>query len=85
MKPIGKYVIIQTIEEETKTKSGLLLTASHVEEFRYKKGKVIKSGTHVKEISDNDLIYYDKSAGFSLLLNDNPYTVITERDIVVVL
>lgn len=85
MKPIGKYVIIQTIEEEIKTKSGLLLTASDVEEFRYKKGKVIKSGTHVKEISDNDLIYYDKSAGFSLLLNDNPYTVITERDIVVVL
>jgi|TARA_R110000737_G_scaffold51618_1_gene73066 co-chaperonin GroES (HSP10) len=85
MKPIGKYVIIQTIDEEIKTKSGLLLTASDVEEFRYKKGKVIKPGTHVSEIAENDLIYYDKSAGFSLLLNDCSYTIISERDIVVVL
>jgi|TARA_R100000544_G_C2219311_1_gene56476 co-chaperonin GroES (HSP10) len=85
MKAIGKYVIIQTIEEEIKTKSGLLLTANDVEEFRYKKGKVIKPGTNATEISENDLIYYDKSAGFSLLLHDTPYTVITERDIVVVL
>jgi len=85
MKPIGKYVVIKTIDEEIKTGSGILLTASDVDEFRYKKGKVIKPGTNVSEINENDLIYYDKSAGFSLLLNDVSYTVITERDIVVVL
>ena len=85
MKPIGKYVVIKTIDEEIKTGSGILLTASDVEEFRYKKGKVIKPGTNVSEIAENDLIYYDKSAGFSLFLNDCSYTIITERDIVVVL
>jgi len=85
MKPIGKYIVIKAIEEQLKTKSGLLLTATDANEFRYKKGKVIKPGTNVNEISENDLIYYDKSAGFSLLLNDITYTVITERDIVVVL
>ncbi len=85
MKPIGKYIIIQAIEEQLKTKSGLLLTATDANEFRYKKGKVIKPGTNVNEISEQDNIYYDKSAGFSLLLNDITYTVITERDVVVVL
>ena len=85
MKPIGKYIIIQAIEEQLKTKSGLLLTATDANEFRYKKGKVVKPGTNVNEISEQDIIYYDKSAGFSLLLNDITYTVITERDIVVVL
>ncbi len=85
MKPIGKYIIIQPIEEQLKTKSGLLLTATDANEFRYKKGKVIKPGTNVNEISEQDNIYYDKSAGFSLLLNDITYTVITERDVVVVL
>ena len=85
MKPIGKYIIIQAIEEQLKTKSGLLLTATDANEFRYKKGKVVKPGTNVNEISEQDIIYYDKSAGFSLLLNDVTYTVITERDVVVVL
>ncbi len=85
MKPIGKYIVIKTIEEQLKTKSGLLLTATDANEFRYRKGKVVKPGTDVKEISEHDIIYYDKSAGFSLLLNNITYTVITERDIVVVL
>ena len=85
MKPIGKYIVIETIDEQLKTKSGLLLTASDADEFRYKKGKVVKPGTNVNEISEQDTIYYDKSAGFSLLLNDITYTVITERDVVVVL
>ena len=85
MKAIGKNFIIQPIEEEIKTKSGLLLTAADVDEFRYKKGKVIQQGTDVKTIKANDTIYYDKSAGFSLLINNNSYTIISERDIVVVL
>tara|TARA_R100001443_G_scaffold112156_1_gene125496 strand:- start:2282 stop:2539 length:258 start_codon:yes stop_codon:yes gene_type:complete len=85
MKPIGKYIVIETIEEQLKTKSGLLLTATDANEFRYRKGKVVKPGTEVNEIKEHDIIYYDKSAGFSLLLNNITYTVITERDIVVVL
>jgi|TARA_R100000231_G_scaffold26276_4_gene23814 co-chaperonin GroES (HSP10) len=82
---IGKNVIIQPIEEEVKTDSGLLLTASDVDEFRYKKAKVIQPGTDVQNIKSEDLIYFDKSAGFSLMLNNTTYTVIAERDIVVVL
>lgn len=82
---IGKNVIIQPIEEEVKTESGLLLTATDVDDFRYKKAKVIKPGTDVENIKPEDVIYFDKSAGFSLLIHNTSYTVITERDIVVVL
>jgi len=85
MKAIGKTIVIETIKEKETTESGLLLTATDVDGFRYKKGLVIKEGTDVKAIKKNDTIYYDKSAGFSLLLNDCSYTIITERDIVVVL
>jgi fibronectin type 3 domain-containing protein len=28
MKPVGKYIVIKTIEEEIKTSSGILLSAS---------------------------------------------------------
>ena len=85
MKPIGKYIIIVPIEEEHKTDSGILLSASDVDHFRYKKGKVIKSGSNVEVINDNDIIYYDKHTGHSMLLEDKPYTIILERDVVVVL
>lgn len=85
MKPIGKYIVIKEIKEELKTESGLLLSAQDVSEFRYRKGEVVKPGTDVSVIKEGDIIYYDKSAGHDMLIEDNPYTVITERDVVVVL
>lgn len=85
MKPIGKYIVIKTIKEELKTESGLLLSAQDASDFRYRKGEVIKPGTDVSVISEGDLIYYDKAAGHEMLIKDNPYMVITERDVVVVL
>ena len=44
-----------------------------------------KTGSDVSVINENDLIYYDKNAGHSMLINDVPYTIILERDVVVVL
>ena len=85
MKPVGKYIVIKTIEEEVKTSSGLLLSASDVDEFRYRKGYVVKEGTDVSVVKPKDLIYYDKNSGFTMLIKDEPYTIIQERDVVVVL
>ena len=45
----------------------------------------MKPGTDVDVISDGDMIYYDKRAGYTMLINDEPYTIISERDVVVVL
>jgi co-chaperonin GroES (HSP10) len=85
MKPVGKYIVIKTLDEEIRTNSGLLLSASDVDEFRYKKGKVVKPGTDVTVIGENELIYYDKNAGWTMIIDEEPYTIIQERDVVVVL
>jgi|TARA_R100000781_G_C4001667_1_gene100522 co-chaperonin GroES (HSP10) len=85
MKPIGKYIVIKTIEEELKTSSGLLLSREDASNFRYKKGQVVKPGTDVTVINKDDLIYYDKAAGHTMFIKDEIYTVILERDVVVVL
>tara|TARA_R100001440_G_scaffold48865_2_gene68722 strand:+ start:694 stop:951 length:258 start_codon:yes stop_codon:yes gene_type:complete len=85
MKPIGKYIVIKTIEEEIKTKSGLLLSSEDANQLRYKKGLVVKPGSDVSVIKEKDNIYYDKRAGFSLLIKEQIYTIIQERDVVVVL
>jgi len=84
MKPIGKYILIKKIKEEKKTKSGLLLSSDDVESFRYQKGRVVKPGTDVEVISENDIIFYDKAAGHSMFIKDESYTIISERDVVVV-
>ena len=85
MKPIGKYVVIKTIEEEIKTSSGLLLSADDANQLRYKKGRIIEVGTDVVAIDKDSEIYYDKRAGYTMLIHEEAYTIIRENDIVVVL
>jgi len=41
MKAIGKYIIVEAINEEVKTSSGLLMSGEEVNKLRYKKSKVI--------------------------------------------
>ena len=84
MRPIGKYVVIKKIKEEMKTDSGLLRSRDDADGFRYQKATVVKEGTEVKCVSEGDEIYYDKSAGYSMFIEDTPYTIILERDVVVV-
>ncbi len=85
MKPIGKYIVINKIHEEKKTESGLILSANDVNEYRYHKGNVVEPGTSVEHIKSGDTIFFDKAAGHTMLINNTTYTVITERDVVVVL
>lgn len=86
MKPIGKFIVIKTVEEELKTQSGLLLSAEDSNQFRYKRAIVIASGTDVnKEIKESSDIYYDKSHSFTMLISGEQRTIIRESDVVVVL
>lgn len=85
MQPINKYLIINEIDEQLETQSGLLLSGADNNNFRYKKGQVVKPGTNVEYVKDGDIIYYDRNAGYSMIIDSSKYTVILERDIVVVL
>jgi co-chaperonin GroES (HSP10) len=85
MKPIGKYIVIKNIDEELKTESGLILSGEDMNQMRYKRGLVIEPGTEVPHIKKDDDIYYDKAHGFTMLIHDVQYTIIQERDVVVVL
>jgi co-chaperonin GroES (HSP10) len=85
MKPLNKYIIVQDIDEEIVTDSGLLLSANDKEEMRYQKASVIKPGTEVTVIKEGDEIYYDKARCFTMLINKIARTIILERDVVVVL
>ena len=85
MTPIGLNIVIKTIEEEIKTTSGLLLSSEDANQLRYKKGLVVKPGSEVKTIKKDDEIYYDKRAGYTMLINGETFTIIHQNDVVVVL
>lgn len=85
MKPIGKYIIVKDIQEEIKTQSGLILSGEDANQLRYKRAEVVAVGTDVNVIDESDELYYDKGHSFTMLINNEQYTIISERDVVVVL
>tara|TARA_R110001592_G_scaffold359364_2_gene665880 strand:- start:2421 stop:2678 length:258 start_codon:yes stop_codon:yes gene_type:complete len=85
MRTIGKYIAIRRIEEQVKTASGLLLSSKDMGDMRYAKGEAVKVGLEVVGIKDGDVLYYDKSRSYVMVIEDEPYTIISERDVVVVL
>lgn len=84
MKPIGKYIVVEDVKDDVKTKSGLILSGDDMDKFRYKCGLIIAVGTDVHNISAGDKIYYDKSMSFTMLIEEEQRTIIREHDIVVV-
>jgi co-chaperonin GroES (HSP10) len=85
MQPIGKYIIVKDIQEEIKTESGLILSGEDTNQLRYRRAEVIAPGTDVDVIDEGDELYYDKGHSFTMLINNEQYTIISERDVVVVL
>jgi len=85
MKPIGKYIIVKDIQESIKTESGLILSGEDTNQLRYKRAKVIAPGTDVSVIDEGNELYYDKANSFTMLIDDTQYTIISERDVVVLL
>ncbi len=83
--PIGKYIIVKDVQETVTTESGLILSCEDTNQLRYKRAIVVASGTDVTVISENDELYYDKAHSFTMLIDDVQYTVISERDVVVVI
>ena len=85
MTPIGKHIVIDVIEEEVTTGSGLLLSGEDAKQMRYGRGCVVASGTEVTSINAGEDLYYDKRASYTMMIDGVPYTIISERDVVVVL
>ena len=86
MKAVGKYIVVDPIKEvDTTTKGGLILAEKQREDIRYRRAKVIESGSDVEVLKKGDEIYYDRSSGFNIEINKNNYKVIKEFDVVIIL
>lgn len=85
MKVLNKFIVIERMHDKKESKSGLIMTIEDTRELRYHKAKVVKAGPLVSGITEDDQVYYDKAAGHDVLIGENRFTVIQEKDVVCVL
>jgi len=86
MRAIGNNLVIKKIEKPNETtKGGLILSEKQREDIRFQKAEVIKVGDTVVAVKEKDIIYFDKAAAHRIEIDKEPYHVIRQENVVVVL
>jgi chaperonin GroES len=87
IKPLSDRVVIQALEAETKTASGLYIPDSAKE--KPQQGTVVAVGKGTKDepmtVKVGDTVLYGKYAGTELKLDGNDYLIMRESDIFAIL
>ncbi|HYK74186.1 MAG TPA: co-chaperone GroES [Pseudoneobacillus sp.] len=91
LKPLGDRIVIELVEAEEKTASGILLPDSAKEKPQEAKvvavgtGRVLENGERVAlEVSEGDRIIFSKYAGTEVKYQGTEYLIIRENDILAI-
>jgi co-chaperonin GroES (HSP10) len=83
---VGKNIIIKdTQEKTTKTEGGLILAEKQREDIRYQEAEVLTPGSEVTLLKKGDKIFYDKHAALKVDIEGKVFSIIKEKDIVIIL
>ena len=91
LKPLGDRVVVEVVEQEEKTASGIVLPDSAKE--KPQEGKVVSVGSgHLTdngekvalEVKEGDHIIFSKFAGTEVKQGDKEYLVLRENDILAI-
>jgi|TARA_B110000263_G_scaffold142723_1_gene123910 chaperonin GroES len=86
IKPLADRVLVETIEAETKTASGIIIPDNAKE--KPQKGKVMAVGKGTKDssmtVKVGDLVLYGKYSGTELKLEGKDYLIMSEKDILAI-
>jgi chaperonin GroES len=92
LKPLGDRIIIELVELEEKTASGIVLPDTAKEKPQEGKviavgtGRVLDNGEHVAlEVSVGDSIIFSKYAGTEVKYEGNEYLIVRENDILAII
>ena len=84
MRAISNYIVIKKVLGETKHVGGLILTDKTDVDNRYIKGKIISVGNFVEGLKEDDIVFYDKIAGHDITFDEDIFTIIKDRDVILV-
>ncbi len=92
MKPLGDRVVVQRLEEEQKTRGGIVLPDSAKEKPQKGKviavgsGRILDNGTKVAlEVKVGDTVLFAKYGGTEVEIDGTEYIVLSERDLLAVM
>ena len=87
IKPIGSRVVIESLEAEQKTASGIIIPDSAQE--KPQKGTVLAVGAGTDDekmqVSVGDTVLYGKYAGTEINLDDKKYLIMNQDDILAII
>ncbi|MGN1276891.1 MAG: GroES family chaperonin [Floccifex sp.] len=83
LKPLHDYVLLEKLEKESATASGIILTSSK-EKSKFAKVIAIGCDIHDAGYQINDEVLYREYAGTSISYQDKDYIVIKDEDIIAV-
>ena len=83
IKPLADRVLVEPMEAETKTASGIIIPDNAKE--KPQKGKIVAVGPGTKDnpitVKKGDTVLYGKYAGTELKLDGKEYLIMRENDI----
>lgn len=86
IKPLADRVLVEPVEAETKTASGIIIPDNAKE--KPQKGKVVAIGTGKKDepltVKVGDMVLYGKYSGTELKLEGKDYLMMRESDILAI-
>lgn len=92
IKPLGDRVVVKRIEEEPKTKGGIVLPDTAKEKPQKGKviavgtGRVLENGQRVPlEVKEGDIVVFAKYGGTEIEIDGEEYVILSERDLLAVL
>ncbi len=89
LKPLGGRVVVEPIEQDEVTASGIYLPETAKE--KPQKGKIVAAGPGERdddgkripmEVKVGDIVVYQKYSGTEFKLDDKKYLILSEKDII---
>lgn len=91
LKPLGNRVLLEVVEEETTTPSGIVLPDSAKDKPQFAKvvavgeGKLLESGDRLPlEVNVGDKVLFEKYAGNEIKYKGTEYLIVKDTDIVAI-
>jgi len=91
VRPLQDRVLVQRVEEETKTAGGIIIPDNHTE--KPAQGKVVAVGTghrmndgsvRALDVKEGDLVLFGKYAGTEVKVEGQDYLIMKEDDLLAV-
>jgi chaperonin GroES len=80
IEPLDDYVVVQPADEETETRTGLIIPAS--DEAGCRSGIVTAAGAEVEGVAPGDKVLFPRDAGFDVRMAGGQVKIVRRRELI---